>query len=178
MAAFQSTRPVWGATRQQTIIGGNSLFQSTRPVWGATMSMAAYIMSAVVSIHAPRVGRDFSTLSYTYLGHVSIHAPRVGRDNLCHLKRIDCHSFNPRAPCGARPCLNELCCMSMTFQSTRPVWGATLCDMDTRVLLVVSIHAPRVGRDAFSPSSRASYMVSIHAPRVGRDTAFPNAFLQ
>ena len=35
-AAFQSTRPVWGAT---TYYGGSAfvgLFQSTRPVWGAT----------------------------------------------------------------------------------------------------------------------------------------------
>ena len=35
----------------------------------------------------------------------------------------------------------------MLFQSTRPVWGATLLDMHQGSLCVVSIHAPRVGRD-------------------------------
>ena len=34
---------------------------------------------------------------------------------------------------------------------------------------IVSIHAPRVGRDASSPTVYRSSSVSIHAPRVGRD---------
>ena len=33
-------------------------FQSTRPMWGATRRHAAIGLSVVVSIHAPRVGRD------------------------------------------------------------------------------------------------------------------------
>ena len=34
--AFQSTLPVWGATRYGTIDGNAIKFQSTLPVWGAT----------------------------------------------------------------------------------------------------------------------------------------------
>ena len=34
------------------------------------------------------------------------------------------------------------------FQSTRPVWGATLVWDAVLVAVDVSIHAPRVGRDA------------------------------
>ena len=33
---FQSTRPVWGATTETDAATGNPAFQSTRPVWGAT----------------------------------------------------------------------------------------------------------------------------------------------
>ena len=34
----------------------------------------------------------------------------------------------------------------------------------------ISIHAPRVGRDAYSPAEYAeAWEISIHAPRVGRD---------
>ena len=81
----------------------------------------------------------------------------------------------------------------MIFQSTRPVWGATV-----GVLVIVpnaqqiSIHAPRVGRDSavgqlrdrqqyFNPRAPCGARhaigiqaarieaISIHAPRVGRD---------
>ena len=33
-------------------------FQSTRPVWGATDIKCARLMVLPISIHAPRVGRD------------------------------------------------------------------------------------------------------------------------
>ena len=58
----------------------------------------------------------------------------------------------------------------MIFQSTRPVWGATV-----GVLVIVpnaqqiSIHAPRVGRDQTVPNLHSPPLISIHAPRVGRD---------
>ena len=56
------------------------------------------------------------------------------------------------------------------FQSTRPARGAT-SSFDNQVIQdVVSIHAPRTGRDIraveLTPYARA---VSIHAPRTGRD---------
>ena len=100
--------------------------------------------------------------------------------------------FNPRAPCGARRAFASLRYPSRSFQSTRPVWGATwekagintaiefqstrpvwgatsraVCHIKERS---VSIHAPRVGRDSMLELSQASIIVSIHAPRVGRDT--------
>ena len=34
------------------------MFQSTRPVWGATRYILEYKSGIEVSIHAPRVGRD------------------------------------------------------------------------------------------------------------------------
>ena len=34
------------------------LFQSTLPVWGATKAFARYVFARFISIHAPRVGSD------------------------------------------------------------------------------------------------------------------------
>ena len=39
-------------------LGIAKAFQSTRPVWGATIFNGEVFQSYVISIHAPRVGRD------------------------------------------------------------------------------------------------------------------------
>ena len=105
------------------------LFQSTRPVWGATTAGACRLPCGSISIHAPRVGRDL-------LGD-AVHA--------------DDDDFNPRAPCGARPKIVAFYGLNDEFQSTRPVWGATCAYRDDRATGGnISIHAPRVGRDAKS----------------------------
>ena len=60
---FQSTLPVWGATRdwmKQSLF--DMIFQSTLPVWGATAVSAAFWDAHGISIHAPRVGSDRSLI--------------------------------------------------------------------------------------------------------------------
>ena len=123
-------------------------FQSTRPAWGATRLGRAYGLLHGVSIHAPRVGRDPSPATPSTRSPVSIHAPRVGRDAAA--SRIDAAvSFQSTRPAwGATVRSGWL--HNHVFQSTRPAWGATV----------------RVRR-----SARSSLRVSIHAPRVGRDVA-------
>ena len=59
------------------------------------------------------------------------------------------------------------------FQSTRPVWGATLVVGCLVGAGMISIHAPRVGRDKIRVVKRCAVAISIHAPRVGRDDPFP-----
>ena len=126
-AQFQSTRPVWGATTGSNGRGRtgrhfnprapcgarrpraqmrqrSARFQSTRPVWGATRMVLCKPKVCWISIHAPRVGRDTHQAHKPCGGRISIHAPRVGRD-LC------CRTPFPK---------------TAAFQSTRPVWGATL----------------------------------------------------
>ena len=100
-------------------------FQSTRPVWGATLHFRKHYIIIIVSIHAPRVGRDLRPRDIDLWVNVSIHAPRVGRDfaGSCSVK------------------------LPRVFQSTRPVWGATVSTALTNDFEDVSIHAPRVGRD-------------------------------
>ena len=55
---FQSTLPVWGATRCKRNLQGSETFQSTLPVWGATTNRNFIGIELDISIHAPRVGSD------------------------------------------------------------------------------------------------------------------------
>ena len=56
------------------------------------------------------------------------------------------------------------------FQSTLPVWGGTFLLHSKAVHVGVSIHPPRVGRDAVVLCDvLQDLIVSIHPPRVGRD---------
>ena len=233
---FQSTRPVWGATRQiaqrdDTVrvsihaprVGRDSCYLPRPPPWarfnprapcGARPYTAPRSRGRVrVSIHAPRVGRDHNVLPLSTHFLVSIHAPRVGRDIGFLPRRSRQCRFNPRAPCGARqqqryaprvPVAfqstrpvwgatiasgvylraiqfqstrpvwgatpsNSISRSVKKFQSTRPVWGATVCGSATDTATIVSIHAPRVGRDYNTNNPFEIARVSIHAPRVGRD---------
>ena len=147
-----------------------------------------------VSIHAPRAGRDVTRGASLSSRAVSIHAPRAGRDIviatgtrplICFNPRAPCGarplppahglprqlSFNPRAPCGARHIAHHPPGAHAMFQSTRPVRGATNAPEGSDEKWLVSIHAPRAGRDPISswrPDERVP--VSIHAPRAGRDS--------
>ena len=147
-------------------------FQSTRPVWGATTAGACRLPCGSISIHAPRVGRDdldyakddaaedfnprapcgarpVCLCSHPARTHFNPRAPcgarpgslcvtasitqhfnprapcgaRPGRGCSC---RCSCRNFNPRAPCGARPSPSRISSAIEPFQSTRPVWGATI----------------------------------------------------
>ena len=124
---FQSTLPVWGATRRKPILQGRRdyfnprspcgerlsirsvtgqvrIFQSTLPVWGATRSLG------------PSPGRQWH--------------------------------FNPRSPCGERPRhrRQRLYCKRISIHAPRvgsdDQPGQPLCNQ------CISIHAPRVGSDA------------------------------
>ena len=55
---FQSTRPMRGATKDMIWNMRRRKFQSTRPMRGATASAATSPTIAMISIHAPHAGRD------------------------------------------------------------------------------------------------------------------------
>ena len=157
---FQSTRPVWGATCFAIFGWILFEFQSTRPVWGATFRNIADYYKVQVSIHAPRVGRDCHGHRWRQQrGGFNPRAPCGARRYLSGAcPPTQC--FNPRAPCGARHHGMHNSFHDNGFQSTRPVWGATFCMSKGLMRALVSIHAPRVGRDAFRcaiPSSGASF---------------------
>ena len=115
------------------IYADNSIFQSTRPVWGATTQGREPTATFDISIHTPRVGRD--------------------RGVLCSPIRL--WNFNPHAPCGARPLPLKALQWIDTFQSTRPVWGATRAFPRADQRRFISIHTPRVGRDRACGHSRS-----------------------
>ena len=122
---FQSTRPVRGATSVKVFRLRPPRFQSTRPVRGATRVPEGKPCIPKVSIHAPRAGRDHGEQQAENVSHVSIHAPRAGRDEQAAREH-----------------------QKLTFQSTRPVRGATSSRNRLISSECVSIHAPRAGRDA------------------------------
>ena len=79
-------------------------FQSTLPVWGATRAFLQWCDDLAISIHAPRVGSDLTDEFSSPDGRkISIHAPRVGSDRktLPPLRPWP-GDFNPRSPCGER----------------------------------------------------------------------------
>ena len=125
MLYFNPRAPCGARLLYASDIGLVDKFQSTRPVWGATTLTFSRSKPANISIHAPRVGRDYRWLS-----------------NL----RQKIH-FNPRAPCGARRNHSFPIYNLHGFQSTRPVWGATAIGATEPRPALISIHAPRVGRD-------------------------------
>ena len=145
---FQSTLPVWGATRQRPVrhrrqrisihaprVGSDEkaqageepipVFQSTLPVWGATGRPWRSGAIPAISIHAPRVGSDTGYTGVKRSVSISIHAPRVGSDATEVASFGGDNNFNPRSPCGER--LFEYIGKPThhLFQSTLPVWGAT-----------------------------------------------------
>ena len=102
-------------------------------------------------------------------------------------------NFNPRPPCGGRPCsMLSASCRSL-FQSTSPVWRTTKAIAARERLECISIHVPRVEDDSVlttsyivrgifqstSPVWRTTEMfitlhglnaeISIHVPRVEDD---------
>ena len=125
-------------------------FQSTRPIRGATERRRLVLLHDGISIHAPHTGRDVPMCRSRPCAPISIHAPHTGRDRRpCrrgggdavfqstrpirgatgsrlprarHLQAISIHAPHTGrdrsriCPLGAR----------RAFQSTRPIRGATL----------------------------------------------------
>ena len=138
-----------------------SVFQSTRPVRGATRRTDKRSHHRCVSIHAPRAGRDEQALSESardleFQSTRPVRGATILGGHFCARPP----SFNPRAPCGARPVGVGSADLFEGFQSTRPVRGATRAVLHRSPRRTVSIHAPRAGRDAKRMTS------------VSRDTGF------
>ena len=123
------------------------MFQSTHPVWDATARL----------VDRPAVQT------------VSIHASRVGCDRICYQRKGMRPGFNPCIPCGMRRLLSVFPSGLHQFQSMHPVWDATGKPPGYVVRTTVSIHASRVGCDAFRVVLLQRPEVSIHASRVGCD---------
>ena len=168
-------------------------FQSTRPMRGATnSSFQRYFFCHYFNPRAPCGARRRNCNSMGQVHKISIHAPHAGRDCQAAHREPYCTNFNPRAPCGAR--LDVLFLHALTrcdfnprtpcgarrfryvtvafvwsFQSTRPMRGATFYILPTMRARDISIHAPHAGRDAGDKYITGSNCISIHAPLAGCD---------
>ena len=172
---FNPRTPCGVRPRQGGGRGTRPRFQSTHPVWGATVRWLQE------HVH----GRHFNPRTPCGVRPLCLQVSRRSRN------------FNPRTPCGVRLAKgNEVLFVQVQFQSTHPVWGATMyCDATFAVwafqsthpvwgatskcltrafFVIISIHAPRVGCDIRGFSCYNQSIISIHAPRVGCDRTARN----
>ena len=173
-AEFQSTRPVRGATHDDGRLIILDRVSIHAPRAGRDLLAGELCHADLVSIHAPRAGRDYDVVIIrSHITRFNPRAPCGARPPAPCLHRIP-NGFNPRAPCGARhsderpassstrfnpraPCgarlrLIDKSTCSVEFQSTRPVRGATRLAILHLFVGLVSIHAPRAGRDCSAAS--------------------------
>ena len=126
----------------------NFEFQSTRPIRGATPPRSMpWARPLYFNPRAP-YGARHDLLNQPYkTGDISIHAPHMGRD-----KR--------GVGCGLR---------AVIFQSTRPIWGATVVLLSGRRFLKFQSTRPIWGATGWLFVRFRSVRISIHAPHMGRD---------
>ena len=127
----------------------------------------------VISIHAPRGGSDQACGQFLCTGGISIHAPRGGSDPLLPCWLASSSDFNPRSPWGERHDFFLEMIKKARFQSTLPVGGATTIREQFKLVLYISIHAPRGGSDKARVWADRMLLISIHAPRGGSDSLSP-----
>ena len=137
---------------------------------GATLQAQLVKDGVLISIHAPHAGRDSGRFSfYVWFFGISIHAPHAGRDSNGPKQADWGQNFNPRAPCGARLSFHGLLGQLSTFQSTRPMRGATVPTDDSTVAGVFQSTRPMRGATICLFMVIINEHISIHAPHAGRD---------
>ena len=79
--------------------------------------------------------------------------------------------FNPRTPRGVRHVAVHRQRTDWRFQSTRPVRSATPRHADLEHIVSFQSTRPVRGATRFNGPNQAFFLVSIHAPRAGRDSS-------
>ena len=125
----------------------SGVFQSTLPVWGGTQSGVNDWFPSVFQSTLPVWGgtsrNPNSSLQYRFQSTLPVWGGTFQSLSCWPLVPY----FNPPSPCGE---------------------GRKLI-VKFRVLLRISIHPPRVGRDRRACALPSEMHISIHPPRVGRD---------
>ena len=99
----------------------------------------------------------------------SIHIPAWGVTRGGYQLPAKTENFNPPRV-GGDALTEEIGILKAEFQSTPPVWGATLRPHGMHRHPAISIHTPRVGGDdLLSHPLDVGRGISIHTPRVGGD---------
>ena len=148
------------------------------------------------SFAAPRGGRDANPPADYDVNPISTRAPRTGRDKRAHLIELGVYLFQSSRPIRGATDYAQTAKGRPLFQSTRPVRGATVNVKLIMAVILISILAPRAGRDCnasakkdllknFNPRAphgarlpaaypyRLPRFISIRAPRTGRDAQGP-----
>jgi len=147
-------------------------FQSTRPARGATPATGSGNRIRCFNPRAPRGARPLQFgVILTVPQFQSTRPARGATPRACARKRSS-RSFNPRAPRGARHLLFLFLPLYIRFQSTRPARGATRAvTRGSPRTGSFNPRAPRGARRNQPGPGRQQRVVSIHAPRAGRDSS-------
>ena len=170
-AAFQSTLPVWGATGRGWHTTDIMSISIHAPRVGSDRDVAPVRGQDGISIHAPRVGSDGGSMQGGKMIQIfQSTLPVWGATLPARFPTMTARYFNPRSPCGERHkrlrqevlrCIISIHAprvgsdvgggedggLGAGFQSTLPVWGATVNRINAALPRGISIHAPRVGSD-------------------------------
>ena len=146
------------------------LFQSTRPVWGATKPFQpAQYAAGNFNPRAPCGARPQLRTRTPHSLQFQSTRPVWGATSLAQRASSYGVDFNPRAPCGARRRIFNQLNVHRLFQSTRPVWGATRKISRLERRYIFQSTRPVWGATRSCAARICETSISIHAPRVGRD---------
>ena len=147
--AFQSTRPLRGATSYRPPVPSGLRFQSTRPLRGATVIDDDTSRDELISIHAPLTGRDLRATVRTILRkRFQSTRPLRGATSGLTISTNRLHNFNPRAPYGARLCRRYCGRGNLDFNPRAPYGARHSITINVVRAKAISIHAPLTGRDS------------------------------
>ena len=217
--AFQSTSPVWRTTTNALdarvdmlisihvprveddsyfapLLSFQSDFNPRPPCGGRQKNCTIPSWLNFISIHVPRVEDDFAPMKTCFTSALFQSTSPVWRTTSRPRAAGRKHrNFNPRPPCGGRPCRGSADRQrgsisihvprveddsktigfpprASSFQSTSPVWRTT-ADFPAVVKLQpvrISIHVPRVEDDPAEAIRTFPFRcISIHVPRVEDD---------
>ena len=118
------------------------------PAWGATQFGKDLVHGCHISIHAPAWGATTACAPGTPLALFQSTPPAWGATLRRSALRPRPDYFNPRPPHGERQRAATTGSRWVPFQSTPPAWGATAANLRHFILMIISIHAPRMGSDS------------------------------
>ena len=117
---------MWGATAAVRRLSLRRIISIHAPRVGSDTQVTHGVVHTVISIHAPRVGSDLNPIKFpAHFCPISIHAPRVGSDLQIGAHRHIQRGFQSTLPVWGATVATALCMITSVFQSTLPVWGAT-----------------------------------------------------
>ena len=166
-------------------------FQSTLPGRERRLTVKCSTTSTHFNPHSP-CGERLEAIRARYMPEIiSIHTPHAGSDSPARVVESPGSYFNPHSPCGERPLVIVIDRLSLEFQSTLPMRGATAGTLDEwaakvfqstlpmrgatsrsircTVPRLISIHTPHAGSDGMQTVYRNTCKISIHTPHAGSD---------